>query len=177
MKTATFLAVILAGLMLSSFTLYNSIKWEIADGYSIKFTSKNPEGIFSDFSGDVHFDPSDLGSSKFDLTIEVSSINTGNGMKNKHAVSPKWFDAEQFPEIRFVSKSFAQTESGYAVTGDMAIHGVTKEMTIPFTFENNTFVSNFEVNRTDFNIGGTKGMSAKAATVLTLDVSVPVTKP
>ena len=104
-------------------------------------TSKKATGVFSKMAGDVAFDANNLDASSFNVSVDVSSINTGNGMQNKHAVSDKWFDAETYPKITFVSKSFSKTDSGYEVTGSLTMHGVTKEFTMPFTFENNVFNS------------------------------------
>lgn len=62
---------------------YNPQEWKITDDYSIKFKSKDPSGIFKDFKGDINYDANDLANSKFDVSIDVSSISTGNGMMNK----------------------------------------------------------------------------------------------
>lgn len=176
MKKIQSALILLMALGLSSFTLFKSIEWSISENYSIKFNSDNPSGVFKSFKGKILFDPDNLSQSEFNLTVDVNSINTGNGMKNKHALSDEWFDAKQFPEITFKSNDFKKDESGYLVRGVMTIHGISKEMTIPFDFVNNTFNSSFKVNRTDFNVGSTKGMSAKASTELTIDVNVPVTQ-
>ena len=96
-------------------------------------------------------------------------------MKNKHAVSDKWFDAKKYPSIKFNSKKVTKTTHGYDVTGTMNIHGVSKEMTIPFTFTNNTINTKFSVNRLDFNVGTMEGMSKKVSNEIKLDVSIPLT--
>lgn len=58
----------------------------------------------------------------------------------------------------------------------MKVHRIVKEMTIPFTFENNLFKSNFSVNRMNSNVGTMKGMSKKKSDEIKLDVSIPVSK-
>lgn len=176
MKQVNFLAAIAAVIAISAFSIKESIQWEIKDDFSIKFTSKDPTGVFTKMDGDISFDPDDIQNARFDVKVDVSSINTGRGMQNKHAVSAKWFDAEQYPTIDFTSESFAKTASGYEVTGTLQIHGVAKEFTMPFTFENDVFSSSFTINRLDFNVGTTKGMSAKVPEELAIDITVPVTK-
>lgn len=168
--------MILAIISLSAFTFNNSVSWRIADDYSIKFSSKNPSGVFTKLTGDIEFDEDNLSASKFDVKIDVASINTGNGMKNRHAKGAKWFDAEQYPTINFTSEKFAKSSTGYEVTGMLEMHGIKKEFTMPFTFKDNVFESSFTVNRTDFNIGATKGMAKKVPLEITLDIAVPVTK-
>ncbi|MFK8054817.1 MAG: YceI family protein [Saprospiraceae bacterium] len=176
MKISSLLGMVSAIILFSAFTISSSTTWKIADGYSVAFTSKDPSGVFTKMDGDITFDEDNLDASMFDVAIEVASINTGNGMKNKHAKSAKWFDAEKYPTIRFTSSAFAKTDSGYEVTGTLDMHGIQKEFTMPFTFENNTFVSSFMVSRVDFEIGSMKGMSGKVPAEIKLDLSVPVTQ-
>lgn len=168
--------MIVAIMSLSAFTFVGSTSWEIADGYSIKFDSKDPTGVFTKMSGEIKFDENNLSASRFDVKVDVNSINTGNGMQNKHAKSEKWFDAEQFPTINYTSKEVSKTDNGYEVLGVLELHGVKKDFTMPFTFKNNTFASSFKVNRTDFNLGKTQGMAGKVPLELDVQVSVPVTK-
>ena len=176
MTKVGYVGMILAVISLSAFTFNNSVSWRIADDYSIKFSSKNPSGVFTKLTGDIEFDEDNLSASKFDVKIDVASINTGNGMKNRHAKGAKWFDAEQYPTINFTSEKFAKSSTGYEVTGMLEMHGIKKEFTMPFTFKDNVFESSFTVNRTDFNIGATKGRAKKVPLEITLDIAVPVTK-
>jgi polyisoprenoid-binding protein YceI len=67
--------------------------------------------------------------------------------------------------------------NAYQVTGDLEIHGVKKEFTIPFTFKRTgttaTFNGTFNVNRNDFHIGKPGG---DVADIIKVEVAVPVTK-
>ena len=76
---------LVAGVLLvtSAFVSIVQTEWKIKDDFSIKFISKDPSGIFKEFTGTIKFDEADLATSKFDLSIAVSSISTGNGMMNK----------------------------------------------------------------------------------------------
>jgi polyisoprenoid-binding protein YceI len=176
MKMSIYPAAILILLVLSAFTAIQTTKWKIAEGYSIKFSSKDPSGVFKVFKGEIIFDEKSLDASKFNVFIDVNSISTGNGMKNKHAKSDKWFDVKQYPEIRFNSTKISKTNSAYSVTGMLDMKGVKKEISFPFTFINNTFSGSFTIKRLDYNIGTTKGMAGKAAQELLVEISVPVTK-
>ena len=176
MKTINYLIISGAIILLSAFTISNSLNWKIAKNHSIQFSGTEVEGVFKDLKGSVQFDEANLEASKVSFTVAVSSINTGNGTKNKHAVSDKWFDADQFPNIIFEATKFVKTTNGYNATGNMTIHGITKELSIPFTFINDTFTSKFSVNRMDFKIGTMKGMSKKVSNAIELDVTIHVTK-
>ena len=160
---------------LLAFTFAQS--WKITDKYNIRFSSNEASGIFKTFKGSIVFDVNDLPSSKFDVTIDVTSINTGNGLQNKHAKGEEWFDAAKYPVIRFTSKKMLKTAAGYQVTGDLQMKGVTKEITIPFMFRqagnSGTFNGTFMVNRNDFHIGKPGG---EVEDQIKIEVSVPVVK-
>jgi len=152
--------------------------WQIKEGYSIQFSSKDANGIFKDFSGTITFDETNLAASKFNLTVEVASINTGNGLQNKHAKGADWFDAEKYPNIKFTSSKMEKSGDGFKATGTLEMHGVKKEIGIPFKFKKSgakagTFTTNFSVNRSDYGIG--KGNKDVAETIK-IDVKVPVVK-
>jgi polyisoprenoid-binding protein YceI len=166
--------LILAG---SAFTFIAAQNWQIAEGYSIGFTNDEASGVFKDFKGTIVFDEQSPAASKFDMTVEVASINTGNGLQNKHAKSDEWFDAAKYPQIRYTSQKVAKTGSGYQVMGDLEMHGVKRPVAIPFTFQKTAkgavFAGSFTVNRSDFKIGKPGGEVPEAVKI---DISVPVTK-
>lgn len=161
----------------SAFTFFSAPGWQIADGYSIAFSSNDAAGIFKDFKGSILFDEANPGAGKFDVVVDVASINTGNSLQNKHAKSDEWFDAEKYPQIHFTSQAVTKTAGGYQVTGVLDMHGVKKTVSIPFTFKRSgqggTFSGSFTVNRSDYNIGKPGGDVAEQ---IRLDISVPVTK-
>jgi polyisoprenoid-binding protein YceI len=174
MKKQFYLAVTVLLMLASAFTFIQSQDWKIADGYSVKFDGGDPSGEFSGLKGTIQFDEKNLAASKFDVTVDVASINTGNGMKNTHAKSANWFDAEKYPTIAFTSSSINKTPAGYEAKGTLAMHGIQKEFVMPFTFANNTFTSNFEVNRKDFALDD--GKHDKMLPNMKVSIIVPVTK-
>ena len=174
MKPIIAAVLILTG---SAFTFIAAQPWTIADDYNIAFSSDDASGIFTDFKGNIAFDEQNPATAKFDVTITTSSINTGNGLQNKHAKSDEWFDAAKYPVIHFTSQKFTKTPAGYQVTGDLELHGVKKSITIPFTFKRSAtggvFAGTFMVNRSDFKLGKPGGDVAEQ---VKLDISVPVNK-
>ena len=165
-------------LVVSAFTFIPAPSWNITDGYNIAFSSNDAGGIFKTFKGTIAFDENNPAASKFDVTIDVASINTGNGLQNKHAKSDEWFDAAKYPTIHFTSTRISKTAAGFQVIGDLEMHGVKKSATIPFTFKRNgsndgTFTGSFTVNRSDWHIGKPGGDVAED---IKLDISVPVKK-
>lgn len=161
----------------SAFTFIAGQSWHIADGYSIAFSSNDASGIFKGFTGSIVFDEQNPANSKFDVTVDATSINTGNGLQNKHAKSDEWFDVAKYPQIKFTSQKFVKAGSGYQVTGDLEVHGVKKSVIIPFTFaktaKGGQFTGSFTLNRSDFKVGKPGGDVAEQ---IKIDLSVPVTK-
>src|SRR3982751_1095108 len=116
MKKYIYPAAAVLILLGSAFT-FVATSWQIADGYNIEFSSSDANGVFKTFKGAIVFDEQNPAASKFDVTIDAASINTGNGMQNKHAKSDEWFDVAKYPQIRYTSRSFVKSGNGYQVTG------------------------------------------------------------
>ena len=176
MKKLFYPLAIAITLGLSAFTGIQSSQWKLSDKYAIEFKSDNPTGVFKKMSGTIQFDEKNLERSQFDMTVDVASIEAGNGIKTKHAKSEKWFDAKKYPNITFKSNKINKSGAGFKVEGTLNMHGVQREISFPFTFESNTFKANFEINRLDYKIGNTEGMNANASTMLKVRLNVPVTK-
>ena len=175
MKKLLFPAVLVIIMFSSAFTFFVSQNWAIGQDFAVKFSDKNATGSFSDLKGTVIFDEANPSVARFDVTIDVNSINTGNWLKNRHAKSDKWFDAGKYPVIHFSSSNVTKSGSAYLATGELELHGVKKQIAIPFTFHNNSskgeFKSTFKINRADFGIGEKKGNESD---ITTLDITVPV---
>jgi polyisoprenoid-binding protein YceI len=91
------------------------------------------KGRFADVKGTLEFPES--GEPKLDVTIGVASIDTRTEQRDNHLRSPDFFDAEKYPEIRFVSTKAVRTDDGWKVAGDLTMHGVTKPVTLEVTDE------------------------------------------
>jgi polyisoprenoid-binding protein YceI len=90
------------------------------------------KGSFTDFSGTIMYDEEEITNSSVSVTIKTGSINTGDDRRDGHLRSADFFDAENHPEITFVSKKVSKRADGHVVTGDLTMRGVTKEVEIPF---------------------------------------------
>ena len=153
------------------------VNWKVAGKPTISFSTTGVSGIFKTFSGTLLFDEANPTTSRFDVSIEVASINTGNGLQNKHAKSAEWFDAAAHPLIRFVSKKVVKAGAGYQAVGDLHLHGIAKEVVLPFQFKSSgssgVFSGSFTINRNDFKIGKPGGMVGESIKV---NVNIPVKK-
>ena len=85
-------------------------------------------GRFNDFSGTFVIDKDDPNKSSFTLDIKVESVDTNNAKRDEHLRQPDYFDAKQFPLLSFKSTKVKANDTGYEVTGNLTLHGVTKSV-------------------------------------------------
>jgi polyisoprenoid-binding protein YceI len=91
----------------------------------------NVRGSFGSVKGTVVHDSDNPAESNIDAVIDVTSINTQDPQRDGHLKSPDFLDVEKFPTITFKSKKVeANGPEEHKVTGDLTIHGVTKEVVL-----------------------------------------------
>ena len=90
----------------------------------------NVRGEFSGISGTVTIDPDNPANSRVDTTIPTASIHTRDQQRDTHLKSADFLDVEKYPAITFASKKVSASGDEWKVTGDLTIHGVTKEVTL-----------------------------------------------
>ncbi|MCU0429965.1 MAG: YceI family protein [Cytophagaceae bacterium] len=175
MKKLMYPALIAFAIATSAFTLVkNASLWKVKeDAYSVKFTSSKFEGNFKGLQSELNFDENNLAASTIVATIETKTVNTGNGMRNKHAM--QGLDATTFPTVKFASTSITKTDNGYEATGNLTIKDVTKAIKIPFTFTKNAeggvFAGTFSVKPAEYKV--TKSGTPE---VLDFQLTIPVVK-
>ena len=91
----------------------------------------NVKGDFNKAKGSVMIDDNNITDLKVELTIETASVNTGHAKRDEHLRNPDFFDVAKYPTITFVSRKVMKAGSDkLIVTGDLTIHGVTREVTL-----------------------------------------------
>jgi polyisoprenoid-binding protein YceI len=90
----------------------------------------NVRGEFSKVSGTVQFDKEHPENSIIEATIDPASIQTRDAQRDTHLKSADFLDVEKFPAMTFRSKKIVTDSGGAKVTGDLTIHGVTREITL-----------------------------------------------
>ena len=86
-------------------------------------------GTFNKLDGSFAFDPADLSSASFDVTIDADSIDSNNAQRDGHLKSPDFFNTKQFPTITFKSTGVSKSGDGFELKGDMTLLGKTKPIT------------------------------------------------
>jgi polyisoprenoid-binding protein YceI len=120
-------------------------------------------GSFNAFTGSATIDGADPSVSSVSVTIDASSIDTRNADRDGHLRGNDFLDLETYPEITFTSTSISQSgDDAFDVTGDLTIKGVTKEITVPFSFEGTAtdpfgnsrvgFEGSTTINRKDYGV-------------------------
>jgi polyisoprenoid-binding protein YceI len=90
----------------------------------------NVKGKFSGLTGKLTLNESDISKSSVEASIPVATLNTGDEQRDGHLKSGDFFDAEKFPAMTFKSTRVVANGSGEGkVTGDLTVHGVTKQVT------------------------------------------------
>jgi polyisoprenoid-binding protein YceI len=88
-------------------------------------------GEFKGVTGTVIWDDQDLAKSSVDVTIDAKTVNTGEEKRDQDLRSTNFFEVEKYPTLTFKSKKVESAGSGkLKVTGDLTIHGITKEVVL-----------------------------------------------
>ena len=156
-------------------------------GFTVRHMGiSNVHGRFVKTSGSATIDDSDITKSSVTATMDVNSIDTGNENRDNDLKSPNYFDAAQFPQITFKSKSVSKNGEGkLKVVGDLTIHGVTKEVTLdvdgpsaPLEQRGNKrrgLSATTSVNRKDFGVGA-KAPAVMIGEDIKIDIDAELTQ-
>ncbi len=121
-------------------------------------------GAFSKVTGTILLDDNDITKSTVDVTIDASTVDTREPDRDKDLRSDKFFDVAHYPSITFKSKRVQQVATGkLKVTGDLTIHGTTKEVVLdvegptasvkdPWGNMRAAVTATTKVNRQDFGV-------------------------
>jgi len=102
-------------------------------GFSVRHMMVSTvRGTLGPVKGTIEYDGKSVESVKVDVTIDVNGINTGNESRDKDLRSADGlFEVAKYPTITFKSKRAVAGAAGtFKLVGDLAIHGVTKEVTL-----------------------------------------------
>lgn len=87
------------------------------------------QGRFKSFS--TRFDP---GAGRLEVLIDMRSFDTGDQQRNGILGGKDFFDVAQYPQARFTATRIERTASGYDAVGSLTLRGVTRTITVPFTW-------------------------------------------
>lgn len=90
----------------------------------------NVRGEFTKLEGEAVIDDANIERSSVSVTIDAASISSRDEKRDGHLKSPDFFDVEKFPTLTFKSKAVRKNGVNIDITGDLTIHGVTKEVVL-----------------------------------------------
>jgi polyisoprenoid-binding protein YceI len=140
-------------------------------------------GEFKKVSGSAGYDTADPAKTSLDATIDATTVDTRVDMRDIDLRSPNFLDVQKYPTITFKSKrAEAAGPDKMKITGDLTIHGVTKEVvldvdgpTSPVKDPRGNFhigaSATTKINRKDFGVNGAPGMAGDEISI-TIDAEL-----
>ena len=126
--------------------------------FATKYQGQVFAGRFPAFTTRLSFDPKSLGTSRLDVVIPLAGAATGDGERDSNLRGADFFDAARFPQARYVATKFrALGGNRYAADGQLALRGVTRPVTLTFTWTpgaKSVLAGQATVKRLDFGVGG-----------------------
>jgi polyisoprenoid-binding protein YceI len=166
--------------------------WQIDPAHSnAQFTVRhlgisNVQGQFTKVAGTVQLNEQDVTKSSVTATVEMASVDTRDGGRDGDLKSANFFDVAKFPTMTFTSKSISKSADGkVSMTGDLMLHGVTKEITFsvdgptdaikdPWGNTRRGASATAKIHRSDFGI--TKYPSTVVGEDINITLDVEITK-
>ncbi len=137
----------------------------------------NVKGTFDKESGTVEINDKDITKSKVEVTIDTNSVNTNVSKRDEHLRSADFFDVAKYPTMTFISrKVVTDGKDRLKVTGDLTLHGVTKEVVLnvegpskeskdPWGAIRKGVTATTKINRKDFGLVWNKALETGGVAV------------
>ena len=143
-------------------------KWTVDKNHSnVKFTVTHMtvsevEGYFKIFDGNVEVTKPDFSDAKINFQVDISSVNTDNERRDNHLKSEEFFNAAQYPTMKFLSTSMKPLGNNkYQLSGNLTIRDITKPVVFDVTYggtintgkgKKSGFKAKTTINRFDYNL-------------------------
>jgi polyisoprenoid-binding protein YceI len=117
-------------------------KWVVDPTHSeIQFKVKhlmitNVTGSFDVFTVNAETENEDFSKARISFTADTASVSTGNEQRDGHLKGADFFDAEKYPQIKFVATKYESVDNdgSYELYGDLTIKEVTKPVKLSVEF-------------------------------------------
>jgi polyisoprenoid-binding protein YceI len=151
-------------------------------GFSTRWAGETVSGQFRQWSGDIRFDPANLGASKAVVLVQTGSARTGVKEPDENLGGGDWFDARRFPTARYETTAIRSLGGNrYIADGLLTIKGVSYRLALPFnlTIAGNvaTMTGQATVDRMTLKLGLESDADAEwVARETTINVAVRATR-
>ncbi len=102
--------------------------------FSFEQAGAQNKGRFTRFPVVFDFSPDALAGSKLEVTVEMSSLDTGDQERDDTLRGDDLFAVKKFPQAHFSATQFTKTAAGYEAVGKLTLRGTTRDLRVPFTF-------------------------------------------
>ena len=119
-------------------------------------------GQFTDYAGYIDMDAEDGTVTAIEATIKAESVDTNHIKRDTHLRNAEFLDVKLYPTIIYKMKNYKKTTEGFTATGDLTLHGVTKEVLLTGRYNGSTkdpwgstragFSAEGKLNRKDFGM-------------------------
>ncbi len=156
------LALLLPAMASADPTVYKVDADHSGINFKIRHFVSNVSGRFRDFDGVIRYDKQNPAASSVELTVRAASIDTASNDRDEDLRSKNFFEVAKYPTLTFTSTRVVPKDADtLEVTGNLTMHGVTREITFPVQLlgtvavpgsEKAGFEATFTVNRKEFGI-------------------------
>ena len=166
----TFLFIVLS----STFSMYSQ-EWQQDNTqtkviFEIKNFGLNVKGNFDEVKISTNLNVNELTKSYINAVINVKSITTEIESRDKHLLKEDYFDETNYNTIQLESTKIEKQQEGiFLLFANLTIKGITKKIKVPLEVieseKNLTITAIFNLNRKEFNIGGSSFVMSKSVKV------------
>jgi polyisoprenoid-binding protein YceI len=105
-------------------------------GFTAEYSGEAIRGTFNRWDAAIVFDPDDLPGSSIRVTIDLASVESGDGQRDDMLKGDSFFGAGAQPQARFVSSAIRKRGEGrYVANGTLALHGKSRPVAVNFTLK------------------------------------------
>ncbi|HET7332953.1 YceI family protein [Dyella sp.] len=127
-------------------------------GFTSNFQGSSFDGHFNKWTAAISYDPAKLASSKFDVTVNLATVKTGDNDRDSALPGPDFFNVAKYPQAHFVTTAFHQQGNQVIADGTLTLRGVTRPVSLSVVFKPQGSGATLDVTgtvkRLDFGVGG-----------------------
>lgn len=128
-------------------------------GFTGTFQGGEFHGSFARWNASIRYDPTKLATSKFDVSVDMTSASTGDSDRDQALPGADFFNAMAYPSARFVTTGFRRITNQHVIAeGNLTLRGVSKPVSLDITFtpqaQGATLDATGTLNRLDYGVGG-----------------------
>ncbi|WP_394749962.1 YceI family protein [Spongiimicrobium salis] len=181
----TMVVILFSTLAFTQTKAYPIDGWHSKIGFSVNFSGLLPiKGQFDKIDGTILLDEANMANTSATINIQANSINTGVEIRDKHLRGKDFFDAANYPTIRFSSEKMIQKKGQWVMVGNLKVRRTSKTVEIPMKLLHGekldawknyriTLKGGFTLNRLDFQVGEDQiGIGDEVAVTFTISARI-----